>query len=72
MAATYSGPIPQVFIQTHGLRQTGPEAFTKVFTGQSDREVYEQMDAMKARVAAVGGAEVRRTKIGRNTPCPCA
>ncbi|MFL5900966.1 MAG: SEC-C metal-binding domain-containing protein [Solirubrobacterales bacterium] len=43
-----------------------------MFTGSSDREVYEQMDAMKAEVEAVGGTEVRRTKIGRNTPCPCA
>lgn len=71
MAATYHGHLEPHFVELHGLTQVGEVEFTKVFTGNSDREIYDEMDAMKAKIEAAGAQEIHRTKIGRNTPCPC-
>jgi uncharacterized protein YecA (UPF0149 family) len=38
------------------------------FTGQRDRDIYGAMDK---RAAELGENVVHRTKIGRNTTCPC-
>lgn len=44
---------------------------TEVFTGPRNRALHEAMDARKAEVEAAGGAVFHRTRIGRNSPCPC-
>lgn len=43
----------------------------EVFTGASDREVYEKMDARAEQLKAAGGRNFRRTRLGRNSACPC-
>lgn len=70
MAATYSG-VPQSIAINLGMSQMLNGDHSLAFIGPSDREVYEKMDQLKAEVEAAGGTELRRTKIGRNTPCPC-
>lgn len=44
---------------------------TEIFTGQRNLDVHEAMDARKAEIERAGGTVVHRTRIGRNTPCPC-
>jgi uncharacterized protein YecA (UPF0149 family) len=62
-------PPPSAFDTSIMQRPDG--AFAKIFTGDSDADVYRKMDATKVRVEANGGTEVSRSKIGVNSPCPC-
>lgn len=43
----------------------------EVFTGTSDRAVHEAMDARAELLTQMGARNFRRTRIGRNSPCPC-
>lgn len=41
------------------------------FTGQRDADILTAMDARKAELEQKGATRFHRTKIGRNTTCPC-
>ena len=41
------------------------------FTGPSDAALHGEMDRRRRELEAEGHTFVRRTKIGRNTTCPC-
>jgi uncharacterized protein YecA (UPF0149 family) len=49
----------------------GSVRLSKVYTGTRDRDIHEAMDQDLAVLKAHGAENVRRTRIGRNTPCPC-
>lgn len=70
MAASYSN-VPHNLAAELGLFRKSDGTHGRIFTGQSDAEVYGEMDRVRDRIAAVGGAETHRAKIGRNTVCPC-
>lgn len=70
MAATYHD-VPPIHAIALGLTEIEPGVHTRIFTGSTDRDVYDEMDRVKGRIEAAGGREVHRTKIGRNTSCPC-
>ena len=70
MAATYRD-VPHATALSLGLFQKPDGTHGKIFTGATDREVHEAMDRVKTTVERAGGAEMHRTKIGRNTSCPC-
>lgn len=44
---------------------------TQAWTGHRVADVQQAMDENRARAEALGGQERHRTRIGRNTPCPC-
>lgn len=50
-----------------------PGQFVETFVGPTARHNFEEMDKRKAELEAkIAGATVtHRTKIGRNTQCPC-
>lgn len=44
---------------------------SKVYTGTHDRDIHDAMDRDLAVLQAHGADNVRRTRIGRNSPCHC-
>lgn len=75
MAQMYSiPPEAEQIARDMGLTETAESGkFVETFMGKTALANHEAMDARKAELAAkIKGAEVtHRTKIGRNTPCPC-
>lgn len=74
MAQGYSVPLHMEHLaRDMGLTQVGPGAFVETFIGPTLRKNFEDMDRRKREVEAkIKGATVtHRTKIGRNTSCPC-
>jgi len=56
-----------------GLTKTGPGQFVETFLGPTARHNHEDMDRRLREVQAkIPGAQMTfRTKIGRNSSCPC-
>jgi uncharacterized protein YecA (UPF0149 family) len=58
--------------KVHHQHLAGDRVLVKeFFTGTTDRQLHEQMDARRAQLEAAGAASFYRTKIGRNATCPC-
>lgn len=43
----------------------------QVFTGPSVKAIHAAMDEREALLEAAGGQNFHRTRIGRNSSCPC-
>lgn len=74
MAQDYSVPFGSEHLALDmGLTQVGPGKFVETFIGSTALSNHQAMDARAAEIAAkIKGAEAtHRTKIGRNTSCPC-
>lgn len=53
------------------LTERGVVHVREVYTGTLDRRLHEQMDQRRAQLAEAGATDFHRTRIGRNTSCPC-
>lgn len=65
------GRSEQAFKVHHQHLGNGQVRVRQVFTGRSDREVYEKMDRARVTLEQHGATNIRRTKIGRNSACAC-
>jgi len=55
-----------------GIRQhQSYKRIQEFFAATSDKAILDRMDERKAELEALGAVNFHRTKIGRNTTCPC-